>query len=110
LVATLDNMTERRVVPGRVFTPSTLNGRGDLLLAVLAILVAAVPDMNDDGVGQRIAQLAADEKLLPEGDRSLRDMLFELRRYRTALEQEWPQITSGVGLLAPERNVKVLSK
>jgi hypothetical protein len=26
LVATLDNMTERRVVPGRVFTPSTLNG------------------------------------------------------------------------------------
>jgi hypothetical protein len=110
LVATLDNMTERRVVPLRVFTPSTLNGRGDLLLAVLAILVAAVPDMNDDGVGLRIAQFAADEKLLPEGDRSLRDMVFELRRYRTSLEQEWPQITRGVGILAPKRNVKALSR
>jgi hypothetical protein len=110
LVATLDTMTERRVVPGRVFTPSTLNERGDLLLSILAILVAAVPDKGDDGVAARIAEFAADETLLPEGDRSLRDMLFELRRYRTSLEQDWPQITRGVGLLAPGRDAQVLSK
>jgi hypothetical protein len=44
LVAMLDNMTERRVVPGRVFTPSTLHGRDQLLLPVVAILAAATPD------------------------------------------------------------------
>ena len=41
LVGRLDNMTERRVVPGRVFTPSTLDRKDDLLLSVVAILLAA---------------------------------------------------------------------
>ena len=53
---------------------------------------------------------AADENLLSEGDRSLRDMLSELRRYRTSLAQVWPQVTRGVGLLAPGRDAQVLSK
>ena len=61
-------------------------------------------------MGARIVEFAADENLLPEGDRSLRDMLSELRRYRTSLAQDWPQVTRGVGLLAPGRDAQVLSK
>ncbi|MFW8695467.1 hypothetical protein, partial [Mesorhizobium japonicum] len=54
LVATLDNMTERRVVPGRVYTPSTFHDRDGLIQAVLAILAAAVPGEGDGGVGPQI--------------------------------------------------------
>jgi hypothetical protein len=105
LVQSLDNMTERRVVPGRVFTPSTLHGRGDLLLSTIAILAAVTPDNGDDGLAERIAELARDEELLPGGDRSLRNIVHELGRYRSALEHPSPQISRGIALLAPNRNV-----
>jgi hypothetical protein len=71
LVSTLDNMTERRIVPGRVFTPSTMHGCDDLLLPELAILLANTPDEGDDGLLDRIAALAREEEVLPEGDGSL---------------------------------------
>ncbi len=87
LVATLDNMTERRVVPGRVFTPSTMHGRDDLLLSELAILLAHVPNDGDDGVLERITGLAREEDVLPRGDASLRDILHTLERYQSTLEQ-----------------------
>ncbi|ADV11986.1 hypothetical protein [Mesorhizobium ciceri] len=110
LVASLDNMTERRVVPGRVFAPSTLHDREGLLAAVLAIMVAAVPEKGDGGVGQRIAELAADESLLPGGDRSLRNILRELRQYQTSLAQNLSATKRGTELLAPGRDAKVLPK
>jgi hypothetical protein len=50
LLSVLDNMTERRVVPGRVFTPSTVHGRYDLLVAEVALLTSLVPGQGDDGL------------------------------------------------------------
>lgn len=105
LVMSLDNMTERSVVPGRIFTPSTLHSRGDLLLSTIAILATVIPDNGDDGFGERMAELARDEELLPAGDRSLRNVVHELGRYRSALEHPLPQISRGVALLAPGRDV-----
>jgi len=102
LVAALDNMTERRVVPGRVFTPSTLHGRDDLLLSVLAILLSVAPDEGDDGIAARVTELARNEELLPEGDLSLRNVLQALGSFRTSLETPWPQVDRGIALLAPE--------
>jgi hypothetical protein len=109
-VAKLDNMTERRVVPGRVFTPTTLHDRGDLLSAFLAILAAVAPAEGDDGLVERIEKLAREEDILPQGDRSLRHILDELRRYKTMLEAKWPQIEHGVHLLAPGRDVGELRR
>jgi hypothetical protein len=109
LVEVLDNMTERRVVPGRIFTPSTLYGKDDLLLSVVAILTAATPDDGDDGLGQRIAGLGRDERALPEGDRSLRHVVHELDRFHSTLEQPWPQVARGVALLAPDRDADRLA-
>jgi hypothetical protein len=100
LVATLDNMTERRVVPGRVFTPSTMHGRDDLLLSELAILFAHVPNDGDDGVLERITGLAREEDVLPRGDASLRDILHALERYQSTLEQSWPGLARGLSSLA----------
>lgn len=107
LVATLDNMTERRVVPGRVFTPTTMHGRDDLLLPELTILLAHAPDEGDDGVLERIAALAREEELLPERDGSLRDILHRLGQFRSALEQPWPEFPCGISPLADDRDPEV---
>ncbi|MFK3889214.1 hypothetical protein [Sphingomonas sp. NPDC079357] len=103
-VAVLDNMTERRVVPGRVFTPSTLHGRDGLLLSDLVILLAHVPDEGDDGLKERITALAHEEDVLPEGDGSLRDILHQLERFHSTLEQPFPALDRGMQLLSPNRD------
>lgn len=107
LVELLDNMTERRVVPGRTYTPSTLHGKEDLVVAFAAILAAAIPDEGDDGLGDRIASLASNEEALPQGDRSLRAIAHELGQLRSALGQ--PQLPRGVSLLEPDRDSQRLS-
>ena len=104
LVATLDNTTERRVVPGRVFTPSTMHGRGGLLLPQLAILLAHAPGEGDDGVLERIAALAREEEVLPEGDGSLRNILHHLERFRSTLKQPGPELARGISPLADGRD------
>ena len=105
-IAVLDNMTERRVVPGRVFTPSTLHGRDGLLLSDLVILLAHVPDEGDDGLKERITALAHEEEVLPEGDGSLRDILHQLERFQSTLEQPYPALDRGLHLLSPDRDPK----
>jgi hypothetical protein len=104
LVQTLDNMTERRVVPGRVYIPSTLHERDDLLLALVAILAATTPNEGDDGAVQRVAELAQHEEVLPQGDRTLRNVVDELARFRSALEETRSEIGRGVALLAQDRD------
>lgn len=90
LVATLDNMTERRIVPGRVFTPSTMHGREGLLLSELTFLLAYLPNQGDDGVIERVNALAREEAVLPEGDYSLRNILYRLRQFETTLAEPLP--------------------
>ncbi|WP_374526756.1 hypothetical protein [Novosphingobium sp.] len=105
LVAILDNMTERRVVPGRVFTPSTLHGRDSLLQSDLATLLAFVPEDGDDGVLDRIAALAREEEVLPGGDAALRAILHQLERFRTTLEEPTPSIDKVAPVLTPDLDV-----
>ncbi|MFC5423307.1 MAG: hypothetical protein DI537_39675 [Stutzerimonas stutzeri] len=104
LVEVLDNMTERRVVPGRVCTPSTLHGRDGLLLSFVAILACAVPDTGDDDLQATITALAAEEGILPGGDSALRNTLHELRHVSSSLEQPSPQLMRGIAMLAPGRD------
>ncbi|MDM9645793.1 hypothetical protein [Rhizobium sp. S163] len=89
LVTTMDNMTERRVVPGRVFTPSTINGREDLTSSFLVILASSVPAKGDDGLVGRLRQLAADVGILPRGDRSLRAISNEIGTLLSVLRSEF---------------------
>jgi hypothetical protein len=101
LVRNLDNMTERRVVPGRIFTPSTLHDRGGLRTALLAILLAKAPE-NEDAVVKRIQDLAKNEAALPNGDRSLRDTLHGFDRLLKILEVPRPNVQRGLHLLGPD--------
>jgi hypothetical protein len=101
LVETLDNMTERRVVPGRSFTPSTLHGRDGLQSALLSMLLARVPgDVHP--LLTRIKDLAKNEAALPTGDRSLRDLLHSLDRSTKVIETPPPVLHRGLALLKPD--------
>ncbi|MBC2664230.1 hypothetical protein H7F51_01720 [Novosphingobium flavum] len=106
-VAVLDNMTERRVVPGRVFTPSTLHGRDGLLLSSLVILLAHVPDEGDDGLKERINALTHEEEVLPAGDGSLRDIMHQLGQFKSMLEQPYPALARGLQLLSPDQDAEL---
>lgn len=110
LVQMLDNMTERRVVPGRIFTPSTLRDRDDLLQSFVAMLAAAAPEDGDDAFLDRVAELAREEEVLPEGDRSLRNVVRQLERLGTTLERSQPQLARGLQLLAPGRDAEAVAR
>ncbi|MGE0054000.1 MAG: hypothetical protein AB7S74_07310 [Hyphomicrobium sp.] len=101
LVQKLDNMTERRVVPGRVFTPSTLHGRDGLRAALVSMLLARVPEA-DDPLLSRIKDLAKNETGLPSGDRSLRDVLHGFDRLNKLLETLPHALQRGLTLLKPD--------
>lgn len=102
LVFQMDNMTERRVVSGRIYTPSTHHERDDVSFALLAILMAALPDEGDDRFVERIGELAENEAVLPYGDRSLRGLVWVLERYSKSLETPWPQLQRGLVGLKPD--------
>ena len=99
LVAVLDDLTERRIVPGRVFAPSTMRERDDLLLAFVVILGAMSQNESDDAAVQRIAELAQHEEVLPQGDQTLRNVLQKLGHIRSMLEKPVPQLAKGAALL-----------
>jgi hypothetical protein len=116
-VAALDNMTERRVISGRVFTPSTFHEREDLLLPIVVLLLSALPPDEPDELHtreavrlrSRIERLAADEKALPEGDRSLRKLLHEFGLIKSALETSSQHLQHGLAVLRPGANFEVSS-
>ena len=108
LVRNLDNMTERRVVPGRIFTPSTLHDRDGLRAALLAILLAKASE-NEDALVKRIQDLAKNGAALPNGDRSLRDILHGFDRLLKILEVPRPNVQRGLHLLRPDADLSSAS-
>ena len=102
LIEMLDNMTEGPLIPGRGYTPSTLHGKDQLVLPSIAILLATTPDEGDDGLLDCIKTLAHEEKVLPQGDQSLRNVMQELESWRSELDELRPEIVRCVKVLAPQ--------
>ncbi|MDX2145212.1 MAG: hypothetical protein SFV19_17790 [Rhodospirillaceae bacterium] len=88
LVRFMDSMTERRVVPGRVYTPSTKNERDDLAVASLVALLALLPAQGDDAALQKLLEFTADEAAFPHTDQTLRNLAGEIERLQSFLTQE----------------------
>ena len=104
LIEMLDNMTERRVVPGRAYTPTTLHSMHELAVPIVALLLATTPNDGDDGLADRIATLAREEEVLPDGDQSLRDILHGFDDWRLVLAESQSQLARCTRNLAPERD------
>ena len=98
MVERFDNMTERRVVPGRIFTPSTLHGRDGLQPALLSMLLARAREPSD-ALLRRINDIASDEAALPAGDRSLHYLVQGIERFAKALDLPAPSLQRGLELL-----------
>lgn len=105
-VATLDSMSERRVVPGRVYRPSTRDEREDLLMPWLTLLLAQMPGEGDGNLGRAVSQLTDREDAFTHGDRTLRGLLDDLHRLRSALTPEQHEYLSrGVTALNAETQI-----
>lgn len=100
LVSDLDNMTERRVLLWRGFTPSTVHERHDLQLAMVVILAAAAQQEGVRG-GQQIADLIQNQKVFEE--EPLRAGVVDvLDAWKTILDAAPPQLTRGLDLLSAD--------
>lgn len=104
-VSTIDNMREDVVVPGRIFTPTTMHSREELVIGDMALVAALAPEEGMSGIEQDLRTIAADEALLPAGDQSLRQVMMEMRRYREILEQAPPTLGRAILAVAPDADV-----
>jgi hypothetical protein len=105
LVSLLDSMSERRIVPGRVYSPSTRNERDDLRLPWLVCLIASLPPEGDDGAVESIGKLTEREEAFSHGDQTLRGLLYEYRQTVGALApQNWGYLKRGVAALDKDLN------
>ncbi len=103
-VSSLDQMSERRVVPGRVFTPSTIHGRDDLLIPFAILLVLKSPLRGDENVLSRLSELIKVEERLPRGDRSLFDLIKFLDRFVAILADGGGHLQRPLALISQDEN------
>ncbi len=106
LVQSLNGMSERHVVPGRVYTSWGWRGLDQLRPPLLAMLAASLPAAGDDGVSRWVREFAANELLFADGDASLRRIDAALKACEQALGEQLDQnlFERGVQALAPEVN------
>jgi hypothetical protein len=102
LVSSMDNMREGAVVPGRVYTPTTMHDREQLVMGDMALIAALAPAEGSGGVADDLDAIAADDALPPLGDRSLRDIVMEFDRYRHVLATDPPGLRRAIQALAPD--------
>ena len=107
LVQFLNGMSERHVVPGRVYSAWGWRGLDQVRPQLLAMLAANLPSADDDGVGGWVRDLAANENLFRDGDESLRRIDSALKACQQALGEQLDQnlFERGVHALAPDVDV-----
>jgi hypothetical protein len=104
LVQSLNGMSERHVVPGRVYTAWGWRGLEQLRPQILATLAASLPAEGDDGIGRWVREFTANDGLFADGDASLRSIDSVLRTHVQALGEQLDEnlFERGVHALAPE--------
>jgi hypothetical protein len=107
LVQVLNGMSERHVVPGRVYSSWGWRGLDELRPQLLAMLVANLPAAGDGGVGGWVREFAGNEVLFADGDASLRRIDSALKAYAQGLGEQLDQnlFERGIHALAPDADV-----
>lgn len=103
LVQFLNGMSERRVVPGRVYSSWGWSGLDSIRLHLLAMLAAHLPAQGNDGFVAWMREIAANEDLFSSDDEQLRRITTSLDAYLRALDDGMDErlFERGVRLLAP---------
>ena len=76
LVRFLSQMSERRVVPGRIYTSWGLHGVETVSQAILVMLLANLPEDGNNRLVESLGEIAAKEDLFADGDEALRRILY----------------------------------
>ncbi len=107
LVNILDSMTERRVIPGRVYTPSTRHERDDLRLPWLCCLAALLPESGEEEAVRTLKVLTEKEDTFPHRDSSLRNLIYDLTQMKAGVASDNRKyLARGVRALHNEANVE----
>jgi hypothetical protein len=101
LATLLDQMSERPVVPGRVFTPSTIHGISDLLFSWSVMLISTLPDGGDDGVVDKIGKMTEDPSVFPNGDRSVLGIVQFLRQMLEIIKPPYEKAVHALNAFSP---------
>lgn len=80
-----DRMTERDVIPGRVYTPSTRNERDDLFLPWSVLLLSMMPEADSDKVIQELLDIFEHEEFFPDADNSIRRLVRDFEMIKKAI-------------------------
>jgi hypothetical protein len=103
LVRYLSQMSERRVVPGRVYTSWGLHGVETVSQEILVMLLANLPEDGDNRLVEGIGGIAANEDLFVDRDEALRRIWFDIDKLGNKLADQvnQPVLERGFDLLAP---------
>jgi hypothetical protein len=88
LVGFLAQMSERRVVPGRVYSSWGFGGLDTVTLPLLAMLLANLPAEGDSGIVDGLGVLASDEDLFAGGDTTLHRILADIGSFARPLADQ----------------------
>jgi len=104
IARTIDQMSERRVVPGRIFTPSTINGRDGLLLPWALMLISTLPDEGDGGVITNLIDLISNVSTFADRDRSIAAVSRFLQQMIEVIKPPHEKAIRAINLLSPQTN------
>lgn len=99
LIASLDNLSEKPQVSGRVYTPTTLTDREGLVSADVAVMAAFIDHSDSNRLAKRLRELAGSESKLPDSDGSLRNILHEIGRYKHVIDTQTPRLLEALDFL-----------
>jgi hypothetical protein len=104
VVLLLDKMTERRVVPGRIYSSWGRDGLTTLTLPLLAFLLTSLPAEPDEAITRKVCELTASDEFFGDGDASLRRIVSTVADLKSALTDPPNQVIleRGIRKLSPE--------
>jgi hypothetical protein len=99
----IDCMRDRQMVSGRIYSGWGRDGLATLTLPLLAILLAHLPEEDDDTVVRKFAALNVQEDYFGDGDNSVRRIESALDEYKLALttEPNLPLLERGARIFLP---------
>ena len=105
LISVLDRVSERPVQSGRPYTPSTAHGRDSLIGAYVVLLLESFEPSRMQTVGEQLRAFIANEDRLPQGDRTLIDLLSFVQTLDRIFVAPLNGLTEAVNRLKPNLDV-----
>lgn len=103
IIRKLDGRSEREIVPGRVFRPTTHHERRDVMLPLLSFLLWKMPESDNARSVQRVLSISENENFFSQSYEVLRDYIDSLEDLKNFLKDQYAEhVLQAVMALNPE--------